>query len=428
MSEALEAIYDGHQVGTLSYSKDRLTFAYNKEWQANPSAFPLSLSMPLVADEHPDAVVRPFISGLLPDDPEILKRWGKKFHVSPQNPFRIMAHVGEECAGAVQFIPTENLSEWLGDQPPRGVDWLSDAELEARIDGLVTDRSEARRHGDEGHFSLPGAQAKTGLYRDPITKQWGIPKGMTPTTHILKPNIGEYKDFEINEHFCLRLAAQLGLPATNSWTETLGKHRVIVVERYDRIRIEERLIRVHQEDMCQALGVKPENKYQKDGGPAPADILGLILDYSRSSREDVLTFVRALIYNYLIAGTDGHAKNYSMLISGEAQVRLAPLYDVISILPYDHQPKKLKLAMKFGDEYLLWKITRQRWEKAAKEWGLEADNVIEEIRAMASVIPDAAQSVYQDVAKRLGSESEILNRLVAGVSERGATCLAEIDS
>jgi HipA-like protein len=96
MSETLEAIYDGYHVGTLSYAKDRLTFAYSRGWQENPNAFPLSLSMPLVTDEYADPVIRPFISGLLPDDPEVLKRWGRKFQVSPQNPFRLLAHVGEE--------------------------------------------------------------------------------------------------------------------------------------------------------------------------------------------------------------------------------------------------------------------------------------------------------------------------------------------
>lgn len=427
MNETLEAIYDGHRVGTLSYSKDRLSFSYRKEWQENPGALPLSLSMPLVADKFPDAVVRAFISGLLPDDPEVLRRWGRKFQVSAQNPFRMLANVGEECAGAIQFIPHERLPEWLGDSPPEGVEWLSQEELEQRIDRLVSDHSEARRHGDEGHFSLPGVQAKTGLYRDPESKRWGIPKGTTPTTHILKPNIGEFKDFEINEHFCLRLANRLGLVTAKSWTETAGKHRVIVVERYDRARIKGRLVRVHQEDFCQALGVKPEDKYQKDGGPSPANIFAAIREYSSAVQEDVHTFLRALIYNYLIAGTDGHAKNYGMLIAGQGQFRLTPLYDIISILPYEHQPRKLKLAMNVGDEYLLWKITRQPWEKAAKEWGLDEGFVIDQIRAMATALPKAAQNVREEVTELLGSESEILNQLAAGISDRAAACLAEIN-
>lgn len=424
MSETLEAIYDGHQVGTLSYAKDRLTFAYNKEWQENPNAFPVSLSMPLVADEYADPVIRPFISGLLPDDPEVLKRWGRKFQVSPQNPFRLLAHVGEECAGAIQFIPSESLSEWLSDKPPHGVDWLSDTELVNRMDRLVADRSEARRHGDEGQFSLPGAQAKTGLYLDTENQRWGIPKGATPTTHILKPNVGEFEDFEINEHFCLKLGARLGQRTAESWTDTIGKHRVIVVKRYDRLAVNGRLLRVHQEDFCQALGVKPEDKYQKDGGPSALGIFGLLREYSSAPQEDTLTFLRALIYNYLIAGTDGHAKNYGMLISGQGQFRLTPLYDVISILPYKHQPKKLKLAMKVGGEYLLWKINQKRWRKAATEWGFTEDFVIEQIRQMASVLPEGAQTAREEMVELMGADSEVLDRLTIEISQRARTCLA----
>ncbi|MFO8027627.1 MAG: HipA domain-containing protein, partial [Opitutales bacterium] len=346
--------------------------------------------------------------------------------VSPQNPFRLLAHVGEECAGAIQFIPSESLPAWLSDAPPQGVDWLSDAEFEDRMDRLVADRSEARCHGDEGQFSLPGAQAKTGLYLDTENQRWGIPKGATPTTHILKPNVGEFKDFEINEHFCLKLGARLGLRTAESWTDTIGKHRVIVVKRYDRLPVNGRLLRVHQEDFCQAIGVKPEDKYQKDGGPSANDILKLLRDYSSAPQEDTLTFLRALIYNYLIAGTDGHAKNYGMLISGQGQFRLTPLYDVISILPYKHQPRKLKLAMKVGGEYLLWKIDQERWQKAAKKWGFTEDFVIEQIQRMASALPEAAQTAREEVAQLMGADTRILDRLTIEISQRARTCLAEM--
>ncbi len=428
MSEILEAIYDGQQVGTLLYFKDRVSFSYNRDWQVNPNAFPLSLSMPLVALEHGDSVVRSFISGLLPDDPEVLKRWGKKFQVSPQNPFRMLANVGEECAGAVQFVLPESLSDWLSQASPQGVDWLSADELAERIEDLIADRSVARRHGDDGHFSLPGAQAKTGLYFDRDEKRWGIPKGMTPTTHILKPNSGEFEDFEINEHFCLRLAARLGLTTAKSWTETIGKYRMLVVERYDRALIGGRLIRVHQEDFCQALGVKPEDKYQNDGGPSGAQIFDSIREYSSASQDDVLTFLKALIYNFLIAGTDGHAKNYGMLIAGQGQFRLTPLYDIISILPYKHHPKKLKLAMKVGDEYLLWKISGHQWKKAAKEWGIEEDFVIQQVLTMAAAIADDAQVVCREVADVLRADSVVLDRLVDGITDRAERCLTELRS
>jgi serine/threonine-protein kinase HipA len=174
------------------------------------------------------------------------------------------------------------------------------------------------------------------------------------------------------------------------------------VERYDRSRVDGRLIRVHQEDFCQALAVNPDDKYQKDGGPSASDIFRIISDYSSAAESDRLTFLRALIYNYLIAGTDGHAKNYGMLISGRGYFRLTPLYDIISILPYKYQPKKLKLAMKVGGEYLLWKINRQCWEKAAKEWGFDKGFVVEQILTIAAMLPDAAQAARDDVVEPVG--------------------------
>ena len=136
--------------------------------------------------------------------------------MSPNNPFRLLSHVGEECAGAVQFVSPERAESWLAGNVPEGVDGLSDKEFIERIAELVQDQGCARRVGDEGQFSLAGAQIKTGLHRDPDTAQWGIPKGATPTTHILKPNVGEFGGYDLNEHFCLQLATRAGLAAARS--------------------------------------------------------------------------------------------------------------------------------------------------------------------------------------------------------------------
>ncbi|MCB1087551.1 MAG: type II toxin-antitoxin system HipA family toxin [Verrucomicrobiae bacterium] len=417
MSEILEALHDGRRVGRLTQESDRLAFAYAEEWRDRPDAFPLSLSMPLARRDHPDSVVRPFVSGLLPDDGEVLRRWGQRFHVSPRNPFRLLAHVGEECAGAIQFVPPERSAPWLDGSPPEGIDWLTDGEVADRVEALVRDRSVARRGGDEGQFSLAGAQAKTALYRDPDSGRWGIPKGATPTTHILKPNLGDFESFEINEHFCLQLAARLGLRAAHSWTETIGKTPVIVVERYDRARLGGRLVRVHQEDFCQALGRAPENKYQNEGGPAAKEIFTLIREHSSQAGEDEARFLDTLIFNYLIGGTDAHAKNFSLLLAGGGQVRLAPCYDLLSILPYDHEPKKVKLAMTIGGDYLLWKIGNHHWETAAAEWKLDPDLVRDRLIRMANAMPEAAQEIG-DAA----SGSAFIRKLVAEIRLRADEC------
>jgi serine/threonine-protein kinase HipA len=426
MSEILEAICDGRRVGRLAYTDDRLTFAYADEWRGDPDAFPLSLSMPLARPEYPDETIRPFIAGLLPDDAEVLRRWGQRFQVSPRNPFRLLAHVGEECAGAIQFVPSERASQWLGVSPPDGIDWLKDGELTERIADLIKDRSVARRLGDLGQFSLAGAQVKTALYRDPDSGRWGIPNGATPTSHILKPNRGDLEGIEINEHFCLRLAAGLGLKVAHSRTETIGKIPVLIVERYDRVRLHGRLVRIHQEDACQALSRNPENKYQNEGGPAAAEIFALIREHSTQPIEDEGRFLDTAIFNYLIGGTDAHAKNFSLLIAGRGQVRLAPCYDLISILPYTRQPRKAKLAMKIGGEYLLWKIGRGHWEKAAAEWNLDPDRVFDRIVQMTSALPEAVRKVRDTMAAPEEAEGTVLGTLLTGILERAEQCRRQI--
>ena len=123
--------------------------------------------------------------------------------------------------------------------------------------------------------------------------------------------------------------------------------------------------RLHQEDFCQALSVHPAIKYQTDGGPGAKQIVEVIRTnvsshalaanspkFSFAAEHDVSKFIDALIFNWLIGGTDAHAKNYSLLIGGGGMVRLAPLYDIASILAYpDIDPRKAKLAMKIGDRY-----------------------------------------------------------------------------
>ncbi|MCB1088747.1 MAG: HipA domain-containing protein, partial [Verrucomicrobiae bacterium] len=263
-------------------------------------------------------------------------------------------------------------------------------------------------------------------YLDPKGGRWGIPKGATPTTHILKPNRGEFAAFESNEHFCLRLAERLGLRAANSWTEMIGKTPVLIIERYDRARIDGRLVRIHQEDACQALSRSPENKYQNEGGPSAQEIFALIREHSSQPLEDEGRFLDTLIFNYLIAGTDAHAKNYSLLIAGRGQVRLAPCYDLISILPYVRELKKVKLAMKIGGDYLLWKIGKDHWEKAAAEWNLDPGRVFDRIIGMASAMPEAVRETGAMMTYPEKSEREWLGKLTGAILERSVNSLRQI--
>jgi len=420
MSEELVALVGTEVMGRLSYANDRIRFRYDEAWRNSPAAFPLSLSMPLVTSEHEDSVVRPFLWGLLPDNGEVLRQWGRQFQVSPRNPFRLLRHIGEDCAGAVQFIPEETLTRWNDRSDQDDIKWITDSDLTVRIKELVADHASARRMGDEGHFSLAGAQPKTGLFRDPDSARWGIPKGRIPTTHILKPNTGAFSGQDLNEHLCLQIARHLEISTCRSWIAKVGEIDTIFIERFDRHRLPDgRWMRIHQEDSCQALGRSPEIKYQYQGGPTAAEIFAIIRNRSNRPEEDSQTFLKALILNWIIMGTDAHGKNFGFLLAG-GQVRLAPLYDIASAWPYPRQipPRKAKLAMKIGGQYVHHRIGEREWKKAAADWGFTENEVFSKIVEMATLMPE---SVDQALAKLPAPETPLALELAERFDQASAT-------
>lgn len=428
MIEELVALADGKRMGCLLWDRkrDRLSFRYEDGWQADPSAFPLSLSMPLAASEHSHRPAEAFIWGLLPDNERVLQRWGERFHVSPRNPFRMLWHVGEECAGAIQFVQPKRSEDSLRGGTTDNVVWLTEDNIAERMRLLVEDHSAARTGSDAGHFSLAGAQPKTGYHFDPEFGRWGVPEGTVPTTHIFKPATGAFDGYVENEHFCMRLARAVGLPVARSEVRHFGGIPVFVVERYDRVRVTDGVRRVHQEDMCQALACLPHLKYQNQGGPSPQDIIGLIREYSCDRAADEARFWKSLVFHWLIGGTDAHAKNYSLLIGAGGQVRLAPLYDLASSLPYPRQvdPRRASLAMKVGGKYRLREIGAREWKKFSAEMKMDVLSSLEGIRSLAEALPEAAHDIGAEM-RRQGLNHPVVQRLIDGIEERATECVAQ---
>lgn len=399
----LKVLLDGTIAGTVHRKGDRLRFVYSDEWRKNPDAYPLSLSMPLSAKEHGHRQIGSYIWGLLPDNELTLDRWGKQFQVSPRNPFALISHVGEDCAGAVQFVREARLGPLLENEEVE-VEWIDQKEISTRLRSVLDDASYGRTAGDNGQFSLAGAQPKTALLRH--AGRWGIPSGRTPTTHILKPAGPDFDGIAENEHFCLSLANELGIRACGTEVVRFDDISAICVERYDRYLIAETVrgpvfARIHQEDMCQALSRLPTEKYQNEGGPSPKEIIDLIRDSSTMKvvigRVDMSpwiadrqTFIDALILNWIIGGTDAHAKNYSFLIGGAGTAALAPLYDIVSAYGYPKlDPRKLKLAMKIGGKYLIDDIVVRHWERWAEETNIGPEEVTSRIADLLNSIPQA---------------------------------------
>ena len=428
MSEELYVLCGERVMGRVIRDprRNKLVFRYEQAWQSGPGSYPLSLSMPLTAGEHPHDVTESFLWGLLPDNDGVLRRWGTKFQVSSKIAFALLSHVGEDCAGGIQFVRSEKLENWTANPPIGKVDWLNSEEVNERMALILRDNAATRSGSDSGQFSLAGAQPKIALFRDVERGRWGIPSGSMPTTHILKPATGAFDGLAENEHFCLRLAKECGFSTASSTVKYFGDSPVIVVERYDRLRRDGGVFRIHQEDFCQALGRAPQQKYQNEGGPSASEILILIRQYSSNHAEDEQRFIDALILGWLIGATDAHAKNFSVLIAAGAQVRLAPLYDISSALPYPKQVdlRRANLAMKIGGSYRLREIGRRNWEKFAAENKISPKILHDRIGHLMDVMPHMCRTVVDTLARE-GITHSVVELLVQSIGERVTKCREE---
>ncbi len=415
MTELVVRHVDG-VVGTITRSAGKASFSYYDEWRARPHPTPLSTSMPVSARVHPQHVIEPFLWNMLPDNDRVLERWGRQFAVTTSHPYGLIEHVGADLPGAMQVVTTETAARDPLDN--RTVDWLTDQDVAELLTAVRADNTAWIKPGVAGQWSLAGAQPKIALLFD-AEHGWGRPYGATPTTHILKPAAEGLDDHDLNEHLCLAAARRLGLTTASSEVKWFGEERAIVVSRYDRVGTE----RVHQEDLCQALGVHPALKYQNEGGPTPSDIASLFraVMSSRTASDATNRFVEALLFNWLIGGTDAHAKNYSLLLAG-ADVRLAPLYDIASAFPYDdvYFPKA-KSAMKIGAHYKITSVTQNSWKELAAQTQTDSGWVIARGQELAAQVVEAFHEASADPAVS-AFESTLPELLVRRVETHAAEC------
>jgi serine/threonine-protein kinase HipA len=419
MTDTLAVVLGDTFAGTLTrLAGGRLRFDYDDDYRETRGATPLSVSMPTAVRSRPDASIGPWLWGLLPDSQAVLERWARDFHASASSAFSLLATpIGHDCPGAVRFAAPEELDEVIAS--PGTVTWLTEADVAQRLRELRQDSTAWLGRELTGQFSLAGAQAKTALlYAD---GRWGVPSGSAATSHILKPAVAGLDDHDLNEHLCLDAAGRAGLVVARTRVARFGEESAIVVERYDRLPAGGQLIRIHQEDMAQALGVHPSRKYQNEGGPGPRELVRLMRDVMppRVADDAVWRFFDALAWNWLIAGTDAHAKNYALLLSG-ADVRLAPLYDVASALPYGTHERKLRFAMKIGCDYRVYPH-HNAWPAAAQDLGIDPAAALDRVLALAKHAPDAfAQAAAAPDVVDL--DRPLPARLVDLVGERAERC------
>ena len=382
MTVQLAVLLSGRRIGTLIQTH-QVEFRYSDDYLSlNPST-PLSLAMPPRTEPYRRDRTLPWLDGLLPDRLEVRQRWAQQFRVSARNPVALMVHMGRDCPGAVQLCPEPEVEEVRtdsGDLLP-----LSEAQLGRRIRALRTDGDAWTVAGER--WSLGGAQAKIAVVeRD---GQWYEAHGSVPTTHIIKPGVAGFAAQGLVEHVCMSAVRSLGVPtAPTRYLEFDGQGAVIIT-RYDRVDHHGKIIRVHQEDLCQALSVPATKKYETDGGPSAADISDLLR--GRADSDSHRRFVEAVALNYLLGASDGHAKNYAVLLSG-SQVRLAPLYDLASSLPYDpidDDSDLRKTAMAIGGARRYGQVSRRHWERFARRTGTDLEPFLSRVGELAAQLPDA---------------------------------------
>lgn len=398
-TKELTALLNGDVMGSLiQTAHGQVEFTYDDTWRRQPTPTPLSLSMPTSVKTHENKMVFPFLDGLLPDNDAVRARWRSEFEVRSRHPFALLRYVGADVAGGVQFVFPQQVEQLHS----RGsVEWLSESQIAGWLRTLARDPSAWHLAATGGQFSLGGAQAKIALLHD--GDMWGRPSGVIPTTHILKPAIPGHEFHYLNEHLCLRIARALSLPAPESEVREFDGVPVVVVTRYDRLATDSGWSRLHQEDICQALGVGRDRKYQRFGGPGPKVIVELLKNEGTAQdvERNIASFIDYLAFQWLIGGTDAHAKNYSVLLSGP-RVRLAPLYDIASGLPLsaagDLHFEGIRMAMSIGGTYGIAAVTGSRWIRFAQEAGLEAEQVLTRVERLVDEFPDVVAQECQALA------------------------------
>lgn len=366
MRSSLAAWMNGQFVGAWAVDRGSHSFTYAETWLASPKRRALSLSLPITATrEIRGAAVANYFDNLLPDNDRIRERVARRYRTRSTEAFALLEAIGRDCVGAVQLLP-EGMA-------PHGWDRIDSEPLnEAQVADIlraVPSDTVLGQAGDDELFriSLAGAQEKTALLRQ--GRQWHRPHGATPTTHILKLPLGlvggsrrvDLGDSVENEWLCSRLLHELGLPVAHTEIARFEDQKALAVTRFDRAwqtTEDDRpwIARLPQEDFCQALGYPPSRKYEKNGGPGIAECMRL-LDGSSDDGDRGLFALTQLTF-WLLAATDGHAKNYSIFLAPGDTYVMTPLYDVLSIFPY------------VGEG-----LNQFRWRKAERAFALRAKNV-----------------------------------------------------
>ena len=383
-SKSLGLWMNGHFVGTWSLESGGDVLQYDSEWVASPLRRPLSLSLPFTPGNRPHKgdVVRFYFENLLPDSKDIRERVARRYQVGSTDAYTLLREIGRDCVGALQIVPA-------GGTPPTDLRVQAEPLSDARVAQVIRSTVQPAAYGDrevrdDFRISIAGAQEKTALTF--WQGRWCRPLGATPTTHIFKLPMGVIGNLLLdmrhsveNEWLCAQLVAAFGLPVAHCEMLQFEDQKILGVERFDRRWGQgEQLLRLPQEDMCQATGTSPVLKYEADGGPGVDRIMAL-LDGSAERERDRYRFFMAQLLFWMLSATDGHAKNFSLFLRPQGAFEMAPLYDVLSVYPMlGEAPGKLsahraRMAMAVRSKNAHWQVSKillRHWQAVGARYGI----------------------------------------------------------
>lgn len=368
-------------------------FTYDRAYVESGGSTPLGILMPVQTTSYKGKRVRAFLESLLPEDQATRQFWGASLGVDPSDTIAILANMGWDCPGAVQFSDPDAVTDMLSQA--QSVHPLTTAEIGARLRDLRTSTDPSWTLPEE-HWSLPGQQPKFALAR--LHERWHEVRGSAASTHIIKPGIGRLHHQALVEHATMRAADDVGIEVAATEYTHFADEPAVVIERYDRIVLKDHtVLRLHQEDFCSATGNLPTKKYEAHGGPRLIDFARTI-GQNATDREKALRALGDFVaINYVAGAPDGHSKNVSlMLLPGETTV--APLYDLATSFPYKGSSGLREVALGVGGRRKFGQVLGKHWDRAAQTLGIPVEEYRARVRDLAAGFPDAFSDALRAIA------------------------------
>ncbi|MFD4439729.1 HipA domain-containing protein [Nocardia sp. NPDC058519] len=405
MTEVLHAWLEGYHAGTFTRGPSgHVRFDYSESAPITP----ISLSLPRTGGATRRAAAN-FLDNLLPDNAAARYQMASVYRVASVDTFDLLSQAGGDVAGGLVLTAEEGPP----DVGPLLLDPAGDEDVAARIAALKRSPDQWVGAASPARFSLAGTQGKFALAD--IGGEWYWSNATVPSTHIVKPARPGLSGLEDVEAMALGLASKVGAGAPQAQVMRVLDQSAYLVERFDRVRTGQVAARLHAEDIAQAMGKGPAQKYDVSA----QQVIRLLRE--QVGTEIAYAFVRQLAVNTFLGNADAHAKNYSLLLRPD-EVVLSPMYDVVPVGLYPQFDQKL--AMGIGGARRAAEVRLPHWRKLARTSGLVEDRVVELVTSLAHSLQEAVDAVEVGSAvDEIARSRELIGKNIASIAAPGRSVL-----